>query len=174
MKPIMCAWFVPRVENSRQLVPDAGMPGLGRRRLLKGSSLFAAAWASGLLNTGRAAQSEAFDFNAATVDEALQVIAAIPLDDGRISLTVPEVSENGAIVAVSVSCEMAGVREIAIVAEPNPERLAATFDIPADTQAFVSTRIKVAQSGRIYAIVKSDGKYYSTFRKVDVTVGGCA
>ena len=62
---------------------------------------------------------------------------------------------------------------IAIVIDKNPNPLAAVFDIPAGTEPAVSTRIKMAQTANIYALVRADGKYYVATKEVKVTLGGC-
>jgi sulfur-oxidizing protein SoxY len=51
--------------------------------------------------------------------------------------------------------------------------LAAVFDIPAGTDPSISTRVKMAQSSNIVALVKADGKYFYAAKEVKVTLGGC-
>jgi sulfur-oxidizing protein SoxY len=171
MKPTMCAWFVRHVSTTRCVDRAAVGAERGRRAWLKRGGLAAAALGCGWLNSSQAA--ETLSFNARSVDASLQALGAIPASAGQISLTVPDVSENGAFVPVSVVCSLAGAQEIAIVVETNPDPLAARFDIPEGTEALVSTRVKISESGRVYAVVKADGKYYSSFRHATVMVGGC-
>jgi sulfur-oxidizing protein SoxY len=65
------------------------------------------------------------------------------------------------------------VQEIFVVVEANPNPLCVRFTIPEGTEPFVSTRIKMAESSRIYAVVRADGKLYAAARATNVTVGGC-
>ena len=58
-------------------------------------------------------------------------------------------------------------------AEKNPNPLTATFTIPDGTEPYVSTRTKMGESTNVYAVVKADGKLYSTFKETKVTLGGC-
>ena len=51
--------------------------------------------------------------------------------------------------------------------------LAASFDIPAGTDPAISTRVKMAQTSNVYALVKADGKYYVASKEIKVTLGGC-
>ena len=37
----------------------------------------------------------------------------------------------------------------------------------------ISTRVKMAQTSNVYALVKADGKYYVASKEIKVTLGGC-
>ena len=63
--------------------------------------------------------------------------------------------------------------QMAILVEKNPSALAAQFFIPAGTDAFVTTRIKMGQTSNVYGVVKADGKWLMTVKEVKVTLGGC-
>ena len=62
---------------------------------------------------------------------------------------------------------------IAILIEKNPNMLAAIFDIPAGTEPSLSTRVKMAQTSNVYALVKAGGKYFVASKEIKVTLGGC-
>jgi len=55
----------------------------------------------------------------------------------------------------------------------NATPLAATFNLGATTNGFVSTRIKMGKTSDVTAVVKAGGKLYSTSKNVKVTIGGC-
>jgi sulfur-oxidizing protein SoxY len=95
------------------------------------------------------------------------VSAAIVLD-------VPDLVENGAFVPVSVSTTLANVQQIALLVEHNPNPLAALFTIPAGTAPQLATRIKMAQSSTVFALVQADGQWRQARKAVTVIVGGCA
>ena len=40
-------------------------------------------------------------------------------------------------------------------------------------EPYVSVRLKMGQTSNVHAIVKADGKFYSTQKEVKVTIGGC-
>ncbi|MCX7151926.1 MAG: thiosulfate oxidation carrier protein SoxY, partial [Proteobacteria bacterium] len=88
-------------------------------------------------------------------------------------ITAPDIAENGMVVPISVTSNLAKTQSIAILVEKNPSTLSASFDIPDGTDPFVQTRVKMGQSSNVYAVVKADGKYYSAVKEIKVTLGGC-
>jgi sulfur-oxidizing protein SoxY len=91
----------------------------------------------------------------------------------KISLDVPEIAENGAVVPIAVSSSLPNVTGIAILVLNNPNVLAAAYKIPAGTEAQVSNRLKMAKTSKVVAVMESNGKLYSAAKEVKVTVGGC-
>lgn len=87
--------------------------------------------------------------------------------------TTPEIAENGAVVPISVTSNIPNTQSIAILVEKNPNTLAASFDIPAGTDANVSTRVKIGESSNVHALIKADNKYFVATREIKVTLGGC-
>src|SRR5215469_16216211 len=85
----------------------------------------------------------------------------------------PEIAENGAVVPVGVTSKLPKTEAIAILVEKNPNMLAAVFDIPPGTEPSITTRIKMAQTSNIYALVKADGRFYVAAKEIKVTLGGC-
>lgn len=155
--------------------PPAPLPTaqeLGRRRAL---------WRIALLACGAAGWSVAFAdtspegaaFRASTFAEVLAALGPIEAAPDKIDLAVPDLVENGAVVPVAVSSRLAGPQEIYIVVEANPNPLAAHFTVPAGTEPFVATRVKVAQSCSVYALVAQGGRLYAASRDTKVTIGGC-
>ncbi|WP_373280466.1 thiosulfate oxidation carrier protein SoxY [Methylogaea oryzae] len=49
----------------------------------------------------------------------------------------------------------------------------AEFLIGERLEPFVSTRVKLAATGVVIAVVRAEGRLYSTRKTVKVTVGGC-
>ena len=74
---------------------------------------------------------------------------------------------------IGVISKVPKTESIAILIEKNPNMLAAVFDIPAGTDPSISTRVKMAQTSNVYALVKADGKYYVASKEIKVTLGGC-
>src|SRR5256885_1947487 len=81
-------------------------------------------------------------------------------ESAAIKPTSPGIAENGAVVPVSVESALPKTQMIAILVEKNPNTLSADFEIPEGTDPFVTTRVKMAETSNIYALVKADGKYY--------------
>jgi sulfur-oxidizing protein SoxY len=112
-------------------------------------------------------------FGAGSLAEVLRLLDARPVPSDDISLSVPDFVENGAMVPVEITTRLPGAQEIYIISESNPFPLVARFSVPEDTDAFVSTRIKVASSCNVHALVQSGGRFLSAVKATTVTVGGC-
>ena len=90
-----------------------------------------------------------------------------------IKLKAPDIAENGAVVPITVTSDIANTEAISIIVAENATPLAATFNLGATTKGFVSTRIKMGKTSDVTAVVKAGGKLYSTSKNVKVTIGGC-
>ena len=91
----------------------------------------------------------------------------------KIKLDAPEIAENGAVVPVSVTTQLADVSSISFLVAENPVALIASYKIPAGTVPAVANRIKMAKTSNVIVLVEAGGKLYSTTKEVKVTVGGC-
>lgn len=85
----------------------------------------------------------------------------------------PDIAENGAQVQIGIASSIPRTESIAILVEKNPNMLAAVFDFPPGTEAWLSTRIKMSETSTVFALVKADGRYYVASREIKVTLGGC-
>jgi len=113
-------------------------------------------------------------FESRDVGGALQGLGVGQVDPSRdIVLTAPDFAENGAIVQVEVESRIPHTEAIAIVVDKNPTPLIANFLFSNGAEPYVVTRIKMAETSELKAIVKADGKYFSVAKKVEVAVGGC-
>lgn len=150
-----------------------------RRSFLKltgGMSAVAAAASAGLLRTGPAwsAPWNKSAFQSKAVADTLKNLGASELIESKdITITAPDIAENGAIVPVAVTSRIPNTQSIAIIAEKNPFPLAASFDIMGGGEGYVSTRLKMGQTSDVRAVVKAGGKFYTAAKEVKVTVGGC-
>lgn len=91
----------------------------------------------------------------------------------KVKLDAPEIAENGAVVPISISSTLPDVTSISLLVTENPYPLAASYKIPAGTTAMVASRLKMAKTSNVVALVESGGKLYSATKEVKVTVGGC-
>lgn len=151
-----------------------------RRLFLKGATsagLIGVAVAAGLLRPGRvlAAAWPKTAFDADTADAAMTdmfgTTEATESDD--IKVKAPDIAENGAVVPVTVETGLSSVESISIITENNPAPLSASFNLAANAEGYVSTRLKMGKTSKIVALVKADGKLYSASKEVKVTIGGC-
>ena len=99
---------------------------------------------------------------------------------GKISLSTPEIAENGNTVPVGFSVDSpmtkdSYVKDVLILADGNPRPGVATFHFtPMSGKAEASTRIRLAKTQNIIAVAKmSDGSLYMDKKAVKVTIGGC-
>jgi len=92
---------------------------------------------------------------------------------GLVKLDAPGIAEDGSIVPITIESELPGVESIWVFVEKNPSPLAARFDLEKSLDAFVSLRIKMNESCKVIAMVKSEGGYFSTSKQVTVVTGGC-
>lgn len=95
------------------------------------------------------------------------------LNEGGVTIDAPGIAENGATVPVKVSTDLDNVEWISILGDKNPRPWISRFYFHGKSKPFVSTRIKLRESSNIVAIVKADGKLYTTKSAVKVTSGGC-
>lgn len=149
-----------------------------RRMILKGSvatSAVAVAAGAGLLTpqTVLAAWPQAA-FQARSVSDAVQAAlgSTDTVDSSQITIKAPDIAENGAVVPVTVETNLPNVESISIVAHKNPTPLTSKYELTA-AEPYVSTRLKLAGTGDVEAIVQAGGKLYSAKKEVKVTIGGC-
>jgi sulfur-oxidizing protein SoxY len=112
-------------------------------------------------------------FDAKNIDSVFSAMGSPPEDSDLIELETPDIAENGAVVPVEVTSSIPGTSRIYIAIEMNPNPLAAAFAIPEGTEPYIATRVKVAQTCVIYAVVEANGKLYKQGRETKVTLGGC-
>jgi len=91
-----------------------------------------------------------------------------------IHIKAPEIAENGAVVPVTVDATIENVEKISILVDNNPSPLTSSYDLDPQLEAYVSTRVKMAKSSNIIAIVStSDKQYFTASKSIKVTIGGC-
>ena len=154
-----------------------------RREILKaggGATVMALAVAAGLLRPedvfAQAGSWNKAAFDTKTMADAVKALGGMPASENKgVQFTnpTPDIAENGAVVPITVTSSLPKTESIAILVEKNPNILTANFIIPAGTDPFVSTWVKLGQTSDVYALFKADGKYYYAKKEVKVTIGGC-
>ena len=117
----------------------------------------------------------------AAMQEAIRkVVGSARVDEGRVKLDLPPLSENGNAVPLTVSVESAmspadHVKAIHVFNEKNPQPDVAGFYLgPRAGRAIVSTRIRLADTQTVVAIAElSDGSFWSARATVVVTLAAC-
>ncbi|MDX1742892.1 MAG: thiosulfate oxidation carrier protein SoxY [Ruegeria sp.] len=111
--------------------------------------------------------------NAAAEDAIAAFTGGADVADGGVTLTAPEIAENGNTVPIEVSAP--GAASILILAAGNPEPGVATFNFgPLAASQAASTRIRLAGTQDVIAVAKmADGSFAKASATVKVTIGGC-
>jgi len=148
------------------------MTSLNRREALLSGALLSALAAVGLLAPTAAGATEGA-FAAKTVDEALKLLGASPVPSTEITLSSPDIAENGAVVQVGVLSRLPRTQEIHLLVEKNANPLVASYTVPDGTDGFLQMRVKMGQTSPVWALVKADGRWYSASKESKVTLGGC-
>lgn len=111
--------------------------------------------------------------SAAVGDAIAEFTGGAEASEGGVSLTAPEIAENGNTVPIAVDAP--GAREVIVFADGNPLPGVATFIFgPMAGSHFASTRIRLAQTQNVVAVAKmADGSFMQASAAVKVTIGGC-
>ena len=91
----------------------------------------------------------------------------------QIRIIAPDKAENGAVVQIEVKSEIANTESLAILVENNPTPLIAHFVFDEGADAYIVTRIKMAETSDVQAIVKVGNQYFSAKKRVEVLENGC-
>ena len=121
----------------------------------------------------QAFEKSAFDAkNMAEVFKALGL--PMPTESKDVTLTAPDIAENGAVVPMTVQTSLSGAKKLLLLVEKNPSPLVAQFMLNPAVEASFQTRAKMSSSCDVYAVaVMDDGKTLFTKKEVKVTLGGC-
>ena len=147
-----------------------------RRDMLARSASVAAALAGlGLLpRVAQAAWSQAA-FDAKNMGDLMKALGTSgPAESKDVTITGPDIAENGAVVPVGAATTLAGVKRILLLVEKNPSMLAALFDVTDAVEPSISTRVKMGQSSNVIAVaITADNKVLFAQKEIKVTLGGC-
>lgn len=147
-----------------------------RRETLKQGALVAGLLAAtGLFPQYAFAAYNKTAFEAKNLADVLKALGAgAPVESKSVTITGPDIAENGAVVPVAASTTLAGVKHILILVEKNPSALVAMFHMTDSVEPNFSTRTKMGQSSDVYAVaVMADGKAFYAKKEIKVTLGGC-
>jgi len=146
-----------------------------RRAILQHSTAVA-----GLLAATGLFPREAFAWNAAafdgkTIADVMKAFgSSAPAESKAVTLTAPDIAENGAVVPFVLATTLPNVKQLLLLVEKNPNTLVAKFDVSDAVEPNFSTRAKMGQSSDVYAVaITSDGKAHFAKKEVKVTLGGC-
>lgn len=147
-----------------------------RREMLRQTAALAGLLAStGLFPQFAHANFNKTAFDAKTIGDAIKAYGPGALTESKdVTVTGPDIAENGAVVPLGASTTLAGVKHLLILVEKNPAPLVAMFNVTDGIDANVATRAKMGQSSDVYAVaVMNDGRALFAKKEVKVTLGGC-
>lgn len=147
-----------------------------RRDALKNSAaVFGLLMAAGLVPQAAMAAYNKSAFDAKTVADVMKALgAAAPVESKDVTLTAPDIAENGAVVPLGAATTLPNVKQMLILVEKNPNTLVASFVTNEALDANFMTRAKLGQSSDVYAVaLTNDGKAFFAKKEVKVTLGGC-
>ena len=147
-----------------------------RREMIARSVAVGAALASaGLLPAHAQAGWNKAAFEAKSMEDALKALGtAKPVESAEITLTAPDIAENGAVVPIGASTTLPSVKQIVFFVEKNPTPMAGSFTFTDAVEPNVATRVKMAQTSNVFAVaLTQDGRTLFARKEVKVTLGGC-
>ena len=114
-------------------------------------------------------------FDAKSIADAVKAYGAgAPAESKDVTLTAPDIAENGAVVPMTIATTMPGVKHLLLLVEKNPSALVASFDVTDALEPNFGTRAKMGQTSDVYAVaITGDGKAFYAKKEVKVTLGGC-
>jgi sulfur-oxidizing protein SoxY len=146
-----------------------------RRQFLRTSSTWAVALSvvTWLPKSALAAWNKAaFEAKSvAAVYKALGIDGATASAD--VQVLASDIAENGAVVPVTAVSKIPNTTQISFLVENNPTTMTAQFDLMPGVLPEVSTRLKLAKTTKVIAVVQANGKYYTAAKEIKVTLGGC-
>lgn len=120
------------------------------------------------------------DYNASafemkTLPDVVKALGgSTPVESKDVTITGPDIAENGAVVPIGVSTTLPGAKKLLLLVEKNPSVLSAIFDVSNAVEPSFTTRVKMGQSSNVYAVaMMADGKVLFAQKEVKVTLGGC-
>ncbi|MEG2630125.1 MAG: thiosulfate oxidation carrier protein SoxY [Comamonas sp.] len=147
-----------------------------RRDALKNSAaVLGLLAAAGVLPQAAHAAYNKAAFEAKTMAEVLKALgASAPAESKDVTLTAPDIAENGAVVPIGAATSLPNVKQLLILVEKNPNTMIAAFTVNEALESNFLTRAKLGQSSDVYAVaITNDGKAFFAKKEVKVTLGGC-
>lgn len=146
-----------------------------RRETIKQSMVVAGLLASAGLPQFAQAAFNKTGFDAKSVQDAVKAYGGGAIAESKeVTITGPDIAENGAVVPLGASTSLPGVKQMLVLVEKNPAALVAMFHVSEAVEANFSTRAKMGQSSDVYAVaIMADGKALFAKKEVKVTLGGC-
>ncbi len=149
-----------------------------RDMLQRSASVAALMMAAGLLPTVARAQASGYNaaaFETKTMAELMKALGgSAPTESKDVTITGPDIAENGAVVPLGAATTLPGVKRLALLVEKNPSIMTSIFELTDAVEPSITTRVKMGQSSNVFAVaMMNDGRVLYAQKEVKVTLGGC-
>ena len=149
-----------------------------REMLQRGAGVASLLMMAGLLPTLARAEAGGYDtaaFETKSMADLMKSLGAgAPAESSDVTVTGPDIAENGAVVPIDITSNVPGTKSISLFVDKNPFPYVGTFDVAQGSEPYVHVRIKMGTSSDVRVVVAAaDGKYYQAAKEVKVTIGGC-
>ncbi len=114
-------------------------------------------------------------FGARSLDAALAALTggAVPQPSKAVRIKAQEIVPKGMPARVVVRTDLPDVKWVAVLVERNPRPLAALVRLEDGAQGEVGFRVRLADTSRVVALVRTAGGFHVAERLVKATPGGC-
>ena len=120
-----------------------------------------------------AASRDAFNANKLADAISARYPGMTAADSDAVTLEAPPIAENGAVVPITVSSTLAGVKSISVFVENNPAPMSCSFNLGGSSVPEVDVRLRMGKTSDVYALVETGDGLFQTKKEVKVTIGGC-
>ncbi len=113
-------------------------------------------------------------FQATSYETAAALFGAEPVEEGaHVPLEAKAIAEDGSTVPIRVITDLAGPLTVARFSLANPTPAVGRFELSGALDRRLDTRVKMAQSGDVVAVVSAEGRHSGARRRIRVAAGGC-
>ena len=146
---------------------------ISRRAFVQASMAGMALGATAVGKANAALPAQVFEAKTPTdaIRAALGSAEIVPSDAVKVSAA--DRAEIGDVVPVSVDADLPEIESITLVAEKNPVPVIAVYRLAPEVEGFLATRIKLAATGNVMALVQSGGKLHMASKAIEVGLSGC-
>jgi len=145
-------------------------------RAAAGGVVLSTSFGSSLLTPRRAtAALPPQTFFAASPTAAISAVLGTdqtPLN-AAVELEIPSMVEVADMVPLSVTTTLDDVESITIVADDNPNPVIAHYRLTPLLWPYIATRVRLAKSGNVHALVKAGGAVHRATKHVAISISGC-
>lgn len=114
-------------------------------------------------------------FHEADFERALSALVGgeAERDQAHARLEAKSIAENGASVPLAVHTDLQGPVSVSLFSVGNPFPALGRFELAPELGGYLATRVKMAGSGDLVAVVSTGDRHFSDRRRIQVTAGGC-